>query len=204
MAKPFSVPRLWSGETVVIAGSGPSLTQTQLDRVRGHARLIVVNDAYLLAPWADWLHGCDSKWWIWHRDRGALKFDGIRTTLIETVPDGWGVGLLRPTGKTGFDPDPACVRTGANGVYQAMHSAIHAGAARIVLVGVDMKRGRGGRSHFFGEHPDGRVDDHASVMLPHFPTLQPALTERGIEVINCTPGSALTCFPMGNLDEVLP
>jgi len=42
------------------------------------------------------------------------------------------------------------------------------------------------------------------VMLPHFPTLQPALTERGIEVINCTPGSALTCFPMGNLDEVLP
>ncbi len=47
------------------------------------------------------------------------------------------------------------------------------------------------------------VGDYANDMLPNFPTLIEPLKARGVEVVNCTPGSALTCFPMGKIEDLL-
>jgi hypothetical protein len=61
-----------------------------------------------------------------------------------------------------------------------------------------------GKRHFFGEHPKELVStkngyknwpprfDAAAKMLPP-----------GLEIINCTPGSALKCFPQMSLAEAL-
>jgi len=65
---------MWIDETVVIIGGGPSLTMDQLEYVKGRAKTIGINDAYLIAPWIDILYACDLKWWNWHHDRTeALK-----------------------------------------------------------------------------------------------------------------------------------
>lgn len=202
---PYRVDRLWTGLTAVVIGGGPSLSLAQVQaiaraKLTGGVRVVAVNNAVYVAWWADWLHACDFKWWREHIQQ-VQHFAGIRTTLDPLVPDLWKVGLLKNTGREGFDPDPANCRHGSNGVYQAMHCLIHADVRRIALVGVDMKRD-GNRTHWHDGHGADSVD-YAAVMAPHFETLKPALEERRIEVFNASPGSALEAFPKVSLEEAL-
>lgn len=212
LANRFTIEPIWKGATAIIIGGGPSLSLKQIraiaiakHRPASPFRVIAVNDAIFPAWYADWLHACDTTWWFQHI-QSVHTFPGIRTTLAEDVPEPWVTGYLENSGENGFDPDPSCCRTGANSVYQAMCIAIHTGAKKIVLVGVDMKNSATGDQHWFGDHPMkfGNVKaDYAATMIPHFKTILPALEARGVEVVNASPGSALTLFPTVDLDTVL-
>ena len=50
----------WAGDTCCILATGPSLTPAQAEYAKGKARVIAVNDAWRLAPWADILYACDA------------------------------------------------------------------------------------------------------------------------------------------------
>lgn len=212
----WPVPVIWPGETAVIVAGGPSVDLRQIRLIArahlaGGCRVIAVNDSVYPCWWADWLHACDQKWWLWHRET-AVKFPGTRTTTDEAVPEEWAHLLRRiaPDKRTGFcggfaeEPDAVC--TGGNSGYQAIQIAVKAGAMKVVLVGFDMKPRRENGDfavHWFGDHPDGVRSDFNATMLPHFPSLVEPLAERGVEVINATPGSALDCFPRADLAEIL-
>lgn len=208
----WSIPRLWPGETVVILAGGPSLDLAQIRhvamaRLEERCRVIAVNDAVFPAWWADWLHACDVKWWTWHRNT-ATKFKGIKTTTTETVPVAWGVRLLRIGGDTGgqaggWSERRNTIYPGGNGGYQAIQCAMKAAAARVLLLGFDMRRPKDGPGHFFGEHPDGMRSDYEDTMLPWFDTLLEPARDMGVEIINCAPGSAIECFPRANVEEIL-
>jgi len=172
-----------------------------LARLENRCRVIAVNDAFTVAWFADWLHACDQKFWNWHAQT-ATKFPGIRTCYAEGVPTAWA-RRIAGSGVDGFDPDPSRMRHGSSSGYQAMHIAIHAGASRIILLGMDMKKSNDGVSHWYGEPRDRIVPDYAATMVPKFDTLLPTLSERGIAVANCSPGSALKTFPMHDLEAVL-
>jgi hypothetical protein len=202
----YKVQPVFKDRTVVVIGGGPSLDLKQVRKVgiahaEGKVNTIAVNDAAYVAWFADWLHACDFKWWNWNK-QSAVRFPGIRTTLDEHVPRGWAA-LIRNSGMDGFDEDPSACRTGNNSSYQALHCAIHAGARRVVLLGVDHKLGPRGESHWFGEPRDRIVPDYAEVMVPKWAGILPALSARGVEVFNCSPGTALDTFPCAELDEVL-
>lgn len=210
LTKRFKVEPYWQDKTAVIVGGGPSLSLAQIRHIakarlgtKGGVRVIAVNDSIFVAWFADWLHACDAQWWRWNI-QSAFSFQGVKTSTENTVPPAWVDGYLKSTGISGFDEDPSCVRNGGNSGYQAMHIAMHAGVKKIILVGFDMQRGRSEESHWFGEHPDKIKNRYADQMIPYFPTLVPALQERGIDVFNATPGSALTTFPFRELSEVLP
>ncbi len=166
----------------------------------GKCVVIAINDAIYPAWWADWHHACDRLWWDWHIQT-VHTYSGIKTTLDETLPPGWKVHGLRNTGLEGFDPDPTCCKTGGCGAYQAIHCAIHAGVAKIILLGVDVKAD--GESHWFGEHPNNIRPVYENTMMPHFKNLIPELDARGIEVVNCSPGTALKTFPTRSIEEAL-
>lgn len=170
--------------------SGPSMSRDVAAKVHesGHPA-IVVNTTFRLAPWAWMLHAADWRWWMSHPD--AIRFAGMKVTIEANAPE---VKRLRNTGIDGFDPDPTCIRTGNNSGYQAVHSAIHTGAARILLTGFDMSGG-----HWHGDNVGGTRRD----WIARFPVLGSAARERGIEIINCTPRSALKAFPMMPLEEAL-
>lgn len=154
--------------------------------------VVAVNDAFELAPAADVVYAADCAWWLHHAQR-ALKAPGIKVTASDSTPF-QAVKVLRNTGVEGFDPDPSCLRTGGNGGYQAIHLAIHAGAARILLLGFDMRG-----SHFFGRHPAPlRNTDPGSFVT--WAGRFGALNDRGAEIVNCTPGSALRAFPVADLE----
>lgn len=191
--------RIWPGETVVCIATGPSLTHEDVASVRGRARVIAVNDAYQLAPWADCLYAADGKWWRWHQ--GVPGFAGLKFSINERADQNrskLGAVILKNAGRRGLSLSPTGLTTGSNSGYQAINLAVHFGAQRIVLLGYDM-RGR----HFFGEHPDKTVPPFDR-SIAAFATLVAPLALLGVEVVNCTPNSALTCFPTASLRECLP
>ena len=202
----WSVPRLWPGQTLACLGGGPSLNQDQVELLRGRARVIAVNDAWRLAPWAEVLYACDWRWWLKHD--GVPEFRGLKVTLsnscghLDAYPD---IKIVENTGSQGLERAPTGLRTGRNGGYQAINLALHLGARRILLLGYDMKADAAGRTHWFGDHADWptRASVFAGVMLPHFAGLATELEALGVAVLNCTPGSALDVFPKIPLEQAL-
>lgn len=158
---------------------------------RQSIKAAVTNDTYRLAPWADLLYGADADWW--RRNPDARQFAGVKVCSDDSLQ--WSeVMSLRHTGKIGFDADPACIRSGGNSGYQAVHVAAQAGAARILLCGFDM-----GGAHW---HDAPAPAAHLfATWIERFETLADALRGQ-VEILNCTPGSALKCFPMATLESI--
>lgn len=220
MTEPWSVPPMWRGETVFCVASGPSLRDMNLSRLKGR-RVLVVNDNYLRCSWADLLYFCDHKWWVWHSTKPEFRgqfaaFKGLKVTMDRRVHDadpsikwvadgGWNEGQSL----VGLDTRLTHLRNGRNSGYQALHLAVHLGAKRIVLLGYDMKFGTGGACHWFGEHVDEMGQERKTApttiaaWAKNFETLVEPLAERGVEVLNATPGSAIACFPRTSLADCL-
>lgn len=210
--KAIELAPIWFGQTAVCIGGGPSLTQDQVDKVHG-LRVIAINDAYKLAPWADILYACDAKWWKAHiNSRMMERFTGYklqhyyasRVSNMSVTPPVEGIDAILSSGGAGFDPEPNRIKHGGNSGYQALHVAMHLGAKHIILLGYDMHRD-GGVGHWFGEHPfAGHADAQRYVVwAQEFPALADAAKERGQNIYNCTPGSKLTCFDNWDLVELL-
>lgn len=147
--KLWNVQRDWEGETVVIIAGGPSLTDDQVEYVRkSGAKVIAINNAYLMAPFADILYACDYKWWKWHD--GAKDFEGMKVCLryamaTEDLEGEWpedeytDVRSLAYHKLRGISREPGIVNSGRDSGYQAIQLALQLGAARIVLLGYDLK-----------------------------------------------------------------
>jgi hypothetical protein len=196
------VPRCFEGETVVCVGSGPSLTAEDLALVRGRARVIAIKNVIDLAPWADVLYSCDAdqnRWWSRNGDR-LQDFAGLRFTLDPAAAK-WAT-VLKNTGFAGLELDPSGLRTGKNSGYQAINVAVLLGAKRIVLLGYDMQPDATGRDHFFGAHPLKNRPPFAA-FLPLYPTLVEPLKALGVQLVNASRVSALTCFPRVTLEQAL-
>lgn len=206
MATTAVVPRLWPGETAVVIGGGSSLTPEDVNACRGRARVIVVKEAYQLAPWADVLYACDEKWWQHYQ--GAREFLGLKYRL-EHAPDDpvpfqdWpDVEILRNSGVTGLDLDPGGLRTGYNSGYQAVNLAVHFGVSKIVLLGFDMWSGPSGQQNWFTK-PGLHVDSPYPLFLQAFATLVEPLKAAGVWVVNASRFTLLTAFPRVELSEAL-
>lgn len=196
------IDRAWPGSTIVCIATGPSLTREDVEACRDKARVVVVNDAHRLAPWADALWATDGSWWNHHR--GVPTFTGLKYGI--TVPVGkWpGVQVITNTGTTGLERKPTGVRTGQNSGYAAINAAVHLGARRILLLGYDMGRRPGEPSHFFGDHPKTlQRNAPYAAFAENFVSLVDPLAALGITVINCSRRTALTCFPQASLAQAL-
>lgn len=91
------------------------------------------------------------------------------------------------------------VTYGGNSGHQAVHLAYNLGASRILLLGYDF----GGDAHWFGEHPQPLKSGHDfDLWLREMALLGLGLQRAGVEVINCSRKSAITCFPRMSIDDV--
>jgi len=212
----WPAPRLWDGQTVAILAGGPSLTHEQVESVRraAHVRVIAINDSYQLAPWADLFWFCDLRWWSWHIDRAAWRDvldradagDAIVATLEnrelhEKFPY---VRHLRNSGRDGIEPARDAIRHGSNGGYQALMMAMKLGAARVLLLGYDLRLADDGRTHWHAGHPIvSPATVYSNLMVPAYERAAPEIARAGVRVVNCTPGSALKAFPTQSIEEAL-
>lgn len=166
----------WCGETAVIVASGPSAATTHVELAKGQAKVIAVNSSWQLVPWADALYSCDAAWWFHHH--GVLEFAGQKFTSSPTAAQAFGIHLFSTAG--------------SNSGLRAIRLAEKLGAVRVLLVGFDMHCGGGVHWHepHTGKMRNPGVNNMAiwrTEMERQRRTLKP-------RIINCTPGSALTCF----------
>jgi hypothetical protein len=199
------VVQCWDGPVVCIAG-GPSLTQEQCEAVRSKARVIVVNDAFKLAPWADALYFADHRWMEWHR-KEVSEFAGHKVSIEQSRPVEWpdDIHILRNLDKgdpTGLSLDPMGLKTGRHSGYQALNLAVLAGGNPILLLGYDYKF-VDGKAHFHGDHPIPTPENHLTGFRQKLSTIENPLKDMGIEVFNCSPDSLLEAFPRMSLEKAL-
>ena len=201
---PVPVRKIWHDETCVCIGSGPSLTQADVDFCRGRARVIAIKDVVYRAPWADVLYGAGddngNRTW-WHKHGPTLSFGGLRYCL-DPQAKAWA-SVLGQGPERGLTDDRSKLALGGHSGYQAINLAIHLGATKIVLLGYDLQA-TGGQQHYFGEH--AHRENHKlpfSLFHFHFPSIMPALEARGVTVINASRETALDLFPRQSIEEAL-
>lgn len=182
----------------IIIASGPSLTRRDCDELRGFGPTIAVNNAVFFAPWADVLFACDSVWWRYYGTK-VNWFKGHKVSRTYKNPN---VEMWR--GKN-------WARTGGNSGHMAIQYAVDHGATNIALLGFDQQK-TDGKAHFHADHPRKAKDGSRTNManaggVAAWPRLMAKtaqdLKARGVEVVNLSRRTALTCFPRMSVEAFL-
>lgn len=197
----------WSGETPIIIASGPSLKKQDVEACRGRAKVIAIKKCVELAPWADVVYGCDSPWW--RSVQGLMKFGGLKLAYEPTVcgPE-WGirkVDIPDPKSTRFLFDKVGTVGAGGNSAFQAINLAAQFGAKQIILLGVDAQGETGG--HWYGRNNWMQANNPDQWCYQRwqraFAAGAPDLKARGVEVINASRETALTCFRRMPIGEAL-
>lgn len=196
----------------VIIASGPSLTKEQINYCYGKAIIIAINDNYQLCPWADYLYACDPHWWERHQDNPALlNFRGKKYTQDKNWNDSpnyakihekHDITTIESRGGNGLSLDKNYIYQGSHSGYQAINLAYHLGAKKIILIGYDQKPSAEGQYHWFKNY-EGMCKSNYNSQTSALITIADHAPELGLEIINCTIDTALTCFPKKDLKDVL-
>ena len=212
MLQPQKINPVWADSPCIVVASGSSLTADVARKVRfarwfDHWRVLVVNDAYRLLPYADILYGCDWGWWK-HHD-GAPKFHGERWTCHSNsmafvdnksaVVGTYDLRYVLAANERGFSDDPRQIHYGLpqpSSGFQAVNLALLMGASPIVMVGFDGHAKNG--KHFFGEHPQ-HLNRGTDEGYREFSKAYPP----NDRIVNATPGSTIEAYRFVDLEAIL-
>lgn len=197
---------IFRGETVFCLASGPSMTADIARKVRGR-RVLAVNSTWQrLAPWADVWFFTDNN--VFEAFRGEIEhYDGRVVTMSRAAKREMPGKVQRVRGQWSdrFPPiGSEFVRQGRSSGHTAISVLVAMGAAKIALLGYDM-RVVDGREHHHDDYRDRPrdLDIYQREFVPAFAGWNDAAWLAGVDIVNCTAGSAVTEFPFADLDEVL-
>lgn len=183
----------------VIIGTGPSLTREQIDQV-SHLRKFGVNNAYEFG--LDVHLACNIEWWDYY----GADFPGHKWTWDKATAEKYGINYIAGRWADGLSTDPNYIHYHHGSGPQIVNLALHYGCKTMLLIGWDMRYSA--KRHYFGEYPAPlqhwpRTGPNGELagLIREMETIRPA--DYGIEIINCTPGSALKCYPSRYLSEYL-
>lgn len=210
MPQVWKIPQIWDAATAVVMGTGPSLNLKQLAHIylaRCHGAchfVVAVNNNYQAAPWADYLYACDYKFFTWHKHHLPEAFKGAAIVSCDRPAAEEFAYILWVPGEhaDGLSTNPELIHYGKNSGYQAVNLAYLLGARRILLVGFDHQYPNNAY-HWYGEHPDRNRSSWYERWMPCWQTVLNQLNDLDLEIINCTPESALHVFPKARLNEAL-
>ncbi len=193
---------LLAGDTVFLLGGGPSLRDFDVQRLRGR-RVMAINCSCAICPWAEFLYFTDTSWFE-HRRTLVAAWPGTVITASRVAKAALPEKLKRIQLVTqpDFTIGEPVLKFGRSSGHTAISVAIAMGAARVILLGYDMQI-VGGRSHHHNEYHTEDIKLFRDDFLVHFQGWGEAARRIGVEVLNCTPGSALAEFPMRSIDDVL-
>jgi hypothetical protein len=196
---PYRAGPIWKDQTAYIIGGGPSLLTQDLTLLHGK-NVIVINSSYQVFPAAQFLVFSDMRWWIDHLK--ALK--SFKGKIISTSCAASGLANLfhmQRKSSLGLAEDVGQLMVKNTTLTAAINLAVHHSVNKIVLLGIDQKLGADGRTH---HHEPHRWKQQANCYLRQqrdLPPIAEALKVRNIECVNASPGSALTIWPLVNLED---
>lgn len=190
----------WRGQTAVIAASGPSLVPGTPGPA-ADVRIITTNTSWKVFPYADVHYACDL---LWHKINLPLMPPENRRkcwTQDRNSAERWQLNWIRQAARPGLGTKDLHVN--GNSGFGAINLAYLFGCRRILLLGFDMRE-VGGKKHWHPDHPKPCVQNMPfKEWLFKSVALARDLKAAGCEVINCTPGSALTVWPMSTIEKEL-
>lgn len=204
-----------------IIGGGPSVSNTDLSCLEGAGFTVIgVNNAYKLGGFVNYCWFGDYKWWQTN-ETGLKAYSGY-TAHCNEHSDLRSITMLRGFARSrdktaGIETNPLMVAWNASSGGSAVNFAYHLGAKEIVLIGFDMQTVNS-RKNWHKDHPppegfdkhgngyataEDYLDDLYARFRKPFKAVKEDAGSLGIEIINCTPGSALTEFPVVSLPEYI-
>lgn len=214
-------PKL-KGKCAILAATGPSI----LDQVENINKLdipiITVNNSFELFPKATAHISCNDDWWeyYWKTSKTLRELSADKYTWYKHIAEKFNIKYIKAIVKDGLSLDPRIIHINHGSGPMGINLALHLGVSKLLLVGHDMKFAEdyNGRlrivgktpRHFFGEYPSE---------LQHWPSVKIGLSKPGVidglieayekmvpylttmEVVNCTPNSALNIFRKSTLEK---
>ncbi|HED3095551.1 TPA: hypothetical protein R4045_001086 [Citrobacter freundii] len=177
-------------QTFICIASGPSLTKEDCAQAcLSGFPIIAVNSSWLAVPECQHIFAADYDWWNNYHD--TVSTTAQLWTQSQRASARFGVQIFRPTDSGSF-----------NSGQRAIQLAAHLGAGRVILLGYDCTLANG--AHWHGRHPAtmhnpvprevGRWHDDFSSLVSMLP---------GVEIINASRHTALTCFTRSSLEAAL-
>lgn len=178
---------------LVCIASGPSLVDEDCEKVRNFpdTKILVVNDSWRMAPFADYLYGGDMKWWRAYH--AAVKnFLGEKWTCSHNARDAYHVNYHRAGGSY-------------NSGMRAIQFGIMKGFKNIILLGYDCSLKHG--IHWHGPHTfKNSKNPNPTKLIRWRAQFEKAATQAanaGVKVINCSRHTELSCFVRMDLEDAL-
>jgi hypothetical protein len=212
-----------SATTAVVLATGPSLTPAVLADARtGQARglwtVYGMNHIWRDFPTLDGFLACNQEYYATQWERGLKDIPADKWTWDRQTAQKYGIRFVAGKWADGFSRDPNVIHYGHSSGFQLPQIAYHAGCRRLLLCGYDMKfapdyDGKNQRigstpRHYFGEYEDKPLQHWPSVkvkdgvfveLIEQFEKVKRLNPD--VEIINCSPGSAMQFFPFGNLSD---
>lgn len=206
-----SVAPEWEGEVGYIVAGGPSVTQGDVDRLKGR-KVLVINTSYEKAPWADFLFYGDKMWWTNNGKKVRETFAGRIVTVRmhndwQSAPNDALVLLKVPD--RGLATERHALTMHRTSLQASINLLVHLGVKRIVLLGVDMQAAKDGRTHHHSPYPrkkhrrDNWQRDCWRLQMQDLKTTVKPLARLGVEVVNTSMDSLIDWWPKRPLAEVL-
>lgn len=188
-------------------------------------KVFTINNTYQIYPNTDVHLSCDGPWWRWYWNDPQLRELAQQTscqmwTWYPEFAEEFGINyIFGEEKKDGLSLDPGIVHINHGSGPMILNLAILYGVSKIVLIGHDMKfapdyapaKQEPGSipRHYFGEYPK-KLQHWPSVkvrqgvldgLITAYNSIARAICDRhlSVDVVNCTPDSALTSFRQGDL-----
>lgn len=198
----WTVPRDWEGGTAFIVGGGPSVATQNLELLRGK-NVIAINSSWAVVPFAQYLFFGDRRWWTENRDR-IKGFAGKIVTVVELSEAPHVLWCRKYSPKEfGLSPGPQWLCIRRTSLTAAIELARYLGCIRAVLLGADGKKSADGKTHHHKPHKWPQKPDCWDEQRKDLEIIAGPLKASGFEILNASPGSAITLWPLVNLSDVL-
>jgi hypothetical protein len=163
--------------------------------------VIVVNDNYRRVPSADVLFAMDTPWIKLHSE------DIAKLTMLKWSADvrasHYGFTFIPSQPGRKLLGQPVC--RGSSSGFMAAQVAIElCGARHVILVGMDCKRDKNGRAHYFGDHPKPLSNPQPfQIWADEWDSIVDPCAARGVDIVNCSLDTAIRTMRRSTLQEEL-
>ena len=204
--------------TVTCIGTGPSLRLEQIEAARAQGfTLVGCNNVWQIVPDLAVLYGCNLGWWREYWGPELEAHPASKWTTNREAADAFGLNWIAERNAPGLSRYETVIHHGHGSGYSLVNLAYLMGAERILLLGYDLKYaadydGAGHQvgstpRHYFGEYPNSlqhwpRVHVRNGVHTELVCLYESVARQGLVEIINCSPDSALTCFPRMSIENV--
>jgi hypothetical protein len=196
-------------KVVVIVGNGMSCMDLPRQvLLNPNFYVMIMNSGMHLFQHADMMMCTDGPW-LSEYQRDLWQFKGglivvTRPNLVQ-VPDP-RMRVIQRSPIASFRGDifqnPRVLVEGHTSVSTCLSLAVLRGARRVLLSGVDLSPGPGGRRRASSPLVDtGSYERRYKVQMAHLTKQSVWVKLRGVDVINCSYPSPLTAYPMGDIKQ---